>query len=157
MPNLPPVCAELVEAPFFLGRVEKRTALRQAQGKREWWLQRPEQPHGNRGPRRVADDLLTLAGAEREEVEFLAIDVEQPREEQAARGAGDEQVAVERAAPVALDPTAPAFIAFAIIAPRRGDPHSAPLPPRQPGTRLPHTPRRGSTHPATPESAGMLR
>src|SRR3546814_19522134 len=111
MPNLPVVCAELGEAPFFLGRVEKRTALRQAQGKREWRLQRPEQPHGNRGPRRVADDLLALAGAEREEVEFLAIDLEQPREETAARGAGDEQVAVARDGPLAPDPESPDCIA----------------------------------------------
>src|SRR3546814_16704707 len=113
MPNLPPVCAELVEAPVFLGRVEKRTALRQAQGKREWRLQRPEQPHGNRGPRRVADDLLALAGDERDEVAFPAIDIEQPRDEAAPRRAWDEQVAVERAGHVALDPAAPEYHAAA--------------------------------------------
>ena len=63
-------------------------------------------------------DLLALAGAEREQVELLAIDVEQAREEETAGGAGNEQVAVERGSPVAFDPAAPDFIAGAIVANR---------------------------------------
>src|SRR3546814_18095207 len=87
--------------------------------------------------------LCRSAGAEREEVEFLAIDVEQPREEEAARGARDEQVAVERARPVALDAAAPDFIARAIIADRRGDANRDHIVPRARGPRLFDTRRCG--------------
>src|SRR3546814_16709710 len=87
-----------------------------------------------------SSDLLALTGAEREEVELLAIDVEQPREEEAARGARDEQVAVERARPVALDAAAPDFIARAIIPYRRGAANRHPLVPRTRGPRLFATP-----------------
>src|SRR3546814_10905443 len=55
---------------------------------------------GDRRPRRIADHLLPLASAEREQVELFAVDIEQAREEEAAGGAGDEKVAVERADPV---------------------------------------------------------
>src|SRR3546814_13195158 len=90
-----------------------------------------------------SSDLLALTGAEREEVELLAIDVEQPREEEAARGARDEQVAVERARPVALDAAAPDFIARAIIADRRGDANRDHIVPRARGQRLFDTRRCG--------------
>src|SRR3546814_15985679 len=88
-----------------------------------------------------SSDLLALNGAEREEVELLAIDVERPREEEAARGARDEQVAVERARPVARDAAAPDFIARAIIPDRRGDENSNHTAPRAAGKRLSDTSR----------------
>src|SRR3546814_12555925 len=88
--------------------------------------------------------LCRSAGAEREEVELLAIDVEQTREEEAARGARDEQVAVERARPVALEAAAPDFIARAIIADRRGDGNRDHIVPRARGQRLFDTNGKGS-------------
>src|SRR3546814_5434665 len=76
---------------------------------------------------------------------LLAIDVEQPREEEAARGARVEQVAVVRARPVAVDAATPDFIARAIIADRRGDANRDHIVPRARGQRLFDTRDRKST------------
>src|SRR3546814_16187978 len=78
-----------------LFRSRKRTALRQAQGERK--SEGPYEPHRDRSPGRVADDLLPLPGAEREQVELFAVDAQQAREKEAAGGAGNQNVAVERA------------------------------------------------------------
>src|SRR3546814_11558152 len=104
-----------------LFRSRKRTALRQAQGERK--SEGPYEPHRDRSPGRVADDLLPLPGAEREQVELFAVDAQQAREKEAAGGAGNQNVAVERACPVALDAAAPDFVAGPIVADRRGQAH----------------------------------
>src|SRR3546814_5110411 len=94
------------------------------------------EPHRDRSPGRVADDLLPLPGAEREQVELFAVDAQQAREKEAAGGAGNQNVAVERACPVALDAAAPDFVAGPIVADRRGNAHRRHILARPRGQRL---------------------
>src|SRR3546814_14896186 len=88
-----------------LFRSRKRTALRQAQGERK--SEGPYEPHRDRSPGRVADDLLPRPGAEREQVELFAVDAQQAREKEAAGGAGNQNAAVQRTRPAAHDAAAP--------------------------------------------------
>ena len=68
-------------------------------------------------PRRIGDDLLAASGLERQNLQFLFIAVDKPTEQEAAGGAGDEHVAVERSAhSPRAERFAPHFVAGPIIA-----------------------------------------
>ena len=90
-------------------------------------------------------------------MEFFAVDIEQAREEEASGGPWDEDVAVERARPVALDPAAPDFVARAIIADRRGHAHGDHVLARARGERLFDPRRRLGTVGAEVRGNGELR
>lgn len=86
---------------------------------------RSHQPDRHRNPRRVGDDELTLGRSQRQDVELRTFGADQAAEQEAAGGAGDEDVAVHGAGEGGrgvvgggVDALAPDFVAGAVVADR---------------------------------------
>ena len=83
-------------------------------------LQRPHQPDRDRCPGRIGDDALAAAGAGREQVQLAILSPDQAAEQEAAGGAWDKDVTVERMGVVlGLKPLQPDLVAGAIVADAR--------------------------------------